>query len=320
MTDRPAGSTQRLGVLLAFLVVGLGLQIGGGAPLALAGTPVRDATSAEVSSLLEEAIDDDGALAELRDIESIDGRPVDLGAATAGVESDPGSRAARLDGLAETISGGPGGGGGGGPSSIDDPGPAREAASEVLEDRKYRPTELPRPLAGPLEWLADRLRPVGDAWNSFVDAVFRVADSVPGGRFLLFLAVTGAAAAGVRWLAGRRSRAAVERARSSNLVDLDLDPRELERQADDAERAGDHAAAVRRRYEAGLIRLVDSGRLDLTPATTAAGAAAQVGEATMDEATATFEEIVYGGRSATASDSERSRALWGALLGTGARR
>ena len=319
MTDRLAGSTSRVGVVLAFLVIGLGLQFGGGASPALAGDPPRDATSAEVSSLLDEAIDDDDALADLRDIESVDGRPVDLGAATSGVESDPDTRAARLDGLATAISGGSDPVGVG-PGTSEDPTAARDAAADVLEDRKYRPTELPRPLAGPLEWLADRLRPVGDAWNSFVDAVFRVADSIPGGRFLLFLAVVGAAATAMVWLVGRRSRAAVERARSSSLVDLDLDPRQLEREADDAERSGDHAAAVRRRYEAGLLRLVDAGRLDLTPATTAAGAAAQVAEETMDEATAAFEEIVYGGREATAADSERSRALWGALLGAGARR
>lgn len=321
MTDpptAPVASVRAVLVALVLLVVGLGLQ-GPGAEgsAAAAGAAQRDATPAEVAALLDEAIADDGALAELRRIDSIDGRPVDMRAATAGVESQPDIRESRLDGLAVALAAGDG-------ETVsgphEDATAARDAATQVLDDRKYRPTELPRPLAGPLEWLADRLRPVGDAWNSFAAAVLRVADAVPGGRFLLFLAVVGVAGAAVGWLVSRRSRAAVQRVGSSDLVDLDLDPRQLEAEADDAERRGDHATSVRRRYEAGLIRLVDAGRLDLTPATTAGGAAAQVAEVAMDEATATFEEIVYGGREAGATDSERSRSLWTDLLGAGARR
>lgn len=299
-------------VVLASLVVVLGSESGAGA------APARDATADEVAALLEDAVTDDGALAELRTVERIDGRRVDLRSATSGVNDDPGLRSARLGALAETFDRGRPMGTG--DQRALDPDAARDAAAEVLDDRKYKPTELPRPIAGPLGWLADRLRPLGDAWDSVSGAVLRFADRIPGGRFLLFLLVTGLAGAAVNWLVRRRSRAEVELARASTLVDLSLDPAHLEREADEAEGAGDHTLAVRRRYEAGLLRLVATGRLKLAPATTASSAALQVDEPVMDEATLTFQEVVYGGREATASDSERARHLWSQLLGSKARR
>jgi hypothetical protein len=98
------------------------------------------------------------------------------------------------------------------------------------------------------------------------------------------------------------------------------DPAELERRAEEAEAALDLDRAVRLRYEAGLVRLVRAGRLELRPDTTAAGAARQVGSPTMDRLTADFEAVVYGGRPADAADVARSRAGWVELLAVGAAR
>ena len=104
-----------------------------------------------------------------------------------------------------------------------------------------------------------------------------------------------------------------------HLVDASADPAELERRADLAERDGDMATAVRLRFEAGLIRLVRSDRLDLRIDTTAEAAARQVADPTMDRLTIDFEEVTYGGRPARADDLERARSGWREVLASGRR-
>src|SRR5690606_27526810 len=133
-------------------------------------------------------------------------------------------------------------------------------------------------------------------------------------RFVVWGLVALAAGAATSWLVRRRSRAAVDHAAGHGLVDPSADPDRLEAGAARAEAEGDPAGAVRLRYEAGLLRLVRAGRLDLRPDTTAAGAAEQVDHPTMDHLTADFEEVVYGGRSATPDDVERSRSGWREVL------
>jgi hypothetical protein len=272
----------------------------------------RSVDAAAAASLAREAVVDDGALAELRAIREVDGRPVDLDAATAAMGGD---RAARLDGLADAFEGAAG------PRGPDerpvDPDAARSSAQEVLDDDKFQETELPRPFRRPLELLADALRPVG----RFLARVFDPILQLPGGRYLLaaLLGVVGAAL--VAWMIGRRSRAAVERsAAAAVLVDPDADPDELEARAAAAEADGRLGLAVRLRYEAGLLRLVRLNRLELRPATTAADAARQVGSPAMDQLTVDFEQIVYGGREADTADVARSRSGWLDLLGAGAHR
>ena len=106
----------------------------------------------------------------------------------------------------------------------------------------------------------------------------------------------------------------------SALVDPEADPAVLDAAADAAEAAGDLAAAVRLRYEAGLVRLVRADRIELRPETTASGAAGQVDLPVMYELTADFEQVVYGGRAAVAADVDRARAGWADVVGARSRR
>lgn len=268
--------------------------------------------AAAAASLAREAVDDDAALAELRAIDEVDGRPVDLAAATEAMGAD---RAARLDGLAASFEAmaDPDGSDG----QVADADTARSSAEEVLDDDKFQETELPRPFRRPLELLADVLRPVG----RLLDRVFSPILDLPGGPYLLAAVLGAAGAALVAWLIGRRSRAAVADATArASLVDPAADPDELEGRAAVAESDGDLGLAVRLRYEAGLLRLVRLDRLQLRPDTTAADAARQVGSPTMDRLTVDFEEIVYGGRGGAAADVARSRSGWVELLGVGAHR
>lgn len=294
--------------LLVLVIAGMLLAVPG-----VSAAQQRDISAGVAAELALDAVTDDASLDELRSVTSVGGRPVDLGAATARLD---GARAERLTALAETF----------GPrldpaASATDAEGARLSAEEVLDDDKFSERDVPRPFRGVLEWVADRLRPVGRFLDDLFGPVIDAIVGLPGGGFILAGLLVGGGGALTAWLITRRSRATVaRRARAARLVDPDLDPDELERSAEDAEANGDLARSVRLRYEAGLLRLVRSGHLELRADTTAAGAARQVDRPVMDRLTTDFEEIVYGDREATAADAERSRHGWVELLGVGNRR
>lgn len=306
MASVAPGRTPR--AVLAVLVVVVTLALPG-----VGAAQDRSLDGAAAADLARAAITDDDALAELRDVRTVDGRSVDLAAATADLGS---ARADRLENLADVLGGpdaGAGGGGPVGPSSAE----ARESAQRVLDDDKFHETEMPRPFKGVLELLATPLRPVGRFLQRLVEPIL----DLPGGAFILAALLGGTTAALVAWMIGRRSRAAVVRAAAATgLVDLAADPEELDRRATAAEADGRFDLAVRFRYEAGLVRLVRLDRLVLRPDTTPADAARQVSSPVMDHLTADFEEVVYGGRPATASDAELARSGWMDLLAAGSRR
>lgn len=319
---RTAGhAPRRVRVVVGVLVIAMALSSSVGS------SPAQDRSrsAAEVVDLAREAVTDDRALADLRATRRVDGRPVDLRAATAGID-DPtagaATRRARLDALVVVLEAG------GGPSPTSSKvertraEQARGDAHDVVTGRDYREQELPRPFRGPLRWLGDRLAPVGRFLDRVVGPVLRFADRVPGGRFLLLGVVLGLVVAAVVRVAARRG-AAVRTAGPGGgglLVDPAADPDELSRQADAAEAAGDFALAVRRRYEEGLLRLVGGERLVLRLDTTPRRAADEVGGPTMTELTTTFEEVVYGDRPASADDARAARTGWLDVLGAKARR
>ena len=272
-----------------------------------------DLTATQAADLAAEAVTSDEALAQLRGVETVDGRPVDFEAVTSGLDTEGASRAERLEALAVEL----GGVGSGGEEITADQ--ARVEAEAVLDQDKFSPTDVPRPFRGVLEWTAERLEGVGRFLDTLFGPVVRLFDRLPGGRFILLALLLGATGGIVWWLAQRRASTAVTRAQARGLVDLGSDPDHLEVEAEAAERAGDRAEAVRLRFEAGLLRLHRTGRITLRPDTTAADAAAQVDEPQMYDLTDAFEEIVYGGREATPEDLERSRTAWPPLVAAGAR-
>ncbi len=267
--------------------------------------PARDVPRAEAAALIRQAANDPAALDDLRAVDHIDGRPVDLTAVTDVSVDDRRARLTELaDQLDETTAGATPA-----PSTED----ARRSAERVLDAKKFRGNRLPQPFRGPLTWVSDRLSGVTD----FFAPVFAFAWV----QVVLFIGVLAGTGFVAMRLIKRRGRAALRRTRGDgHLVDPNLDPAELDRQADEAADAGDYQSAVRLRYEAGLLRLARSGRLDLRIATTARGAADQVGHPAMDRLTDDFERLVYGGRAATAGDVDAARNGWTEILGVGARR
>lgn len=290
------------------------------ASIALAGpAAAEELTSAQASERAQAAASgDEAALDDLREVTAIDGRPVDLDSILDGDERE---RAARLTDLAGALDeeSEAGSTGSSGQTTLEAGTEAdRRRAQEVLGQDEYREPDLPRPFRRPLQWLGDRLVA---AWD-FAVGVLSPVLGTRGAALVLAAGIGGALALLLVRLVQRsakRSPGAGAPEHGTLLVDPSLDPADLERQADRAREAGDHAAAVRLRYDAGLVRLVRSGRLRLRAATTPAGAAEQIGMPAMDALTATFEEIVYGGRPASASDVDDAVAGWRVVLGAGDR-
>lgn len=270
----------------------------------------RDIGRDEAATLAGDAATDDAALAELRSITSVDDGPVDLAAVTRDLGDE---RVARLEALAAELAeqSSPGAA-----DRVDTTDEARGRARTVLDAEKFQQSEVPKPFKGALEWLADRLRPVGRFFTRLVEPIL----ALPGGAFILGTALGAVAAVALTWLVGRRSRAAVRTAGvRGSLVDAAADPVDLVRRAEEREQAGDFDGAIRLRYQAGLIRLVRADRLILRADTTAADAAHQVGHPAMDAITSDFEEIVYGNRGATVADVSHARQRWADLLMAGSR-
>ncbi|MGH9051127.1 MAG: hypothetical protein ACRDY4_15470, partial [Acidimicrobiia bacterium] len=109
-----------------------------------------------------------------------------------------------------------------------DPETAREQARDILGQRRYQRTDVPRPFEGALEWLGDRLRPVADFFD-------RLLASWPG-RLTLICGLIALVAVVTTAVARRRSRGVTAGAgrRRGRAGDESLDPVQLERDADAA--------------------------------------------------------------------------------------
>jgi hypothetical protein len=89
---------------------------------------------------------------------------------------------------------------------------------------------------------------------------------------------------------------------------------DLSREADEAERRGDYAAAVRLRFQAGLARLDELGAIQLRPSLTATGAVRESGIGAIGGLAHTYERIAFGGRGASAADAVAQRTGWSAVF------
>jgi hypothetical protein len=242
---------------------------------------------------------DPAATEAVRRVDRVDGRPVDVGMALDGAEGD--GLASRLRTLALDQ--------GGTPKARGEAG-ARADARRILENRRFEPAEPPRPLRGMLRWLGDRLRPIGRPLGNLYDAVAeqKLLQS------LLGLAVVVAAAAVAVRTVRRRNASAVLHDGDRRRRGRGEDPAALERQADDAERAGDLGLAVRLRFRAGLLRLDRGGVVQARPSLTSGELLRRVPSATLRELTHTFEAVAYGGRPASPVDADAARRGWPRVL------
>ena len=191
------------------------------------------------------------------------------------------------------------------------PAEAREEARRILAEDRFHETELPRPLRRPLEWLGDRLEPI-------VKFVERILEPLPGATSLVWLVLAGFVLLLVVWLATRlavRRGPAAPRPRAGTRTEEEsADAATLERLADAAERAGDLERALRLRFRAGILRLVERRQLD-DPEVVTTGSLARTYRSELFSAGArAFDEVVYGRRAPTPEDLRRVREGWQAVL------
>jgi hypothetical protein len=241
---------------------------------------------------------DPAAVGAVRAVDRVDGRPVDVGRALEGAEGD------ELMSRLRTLAGGPA------TTPTVDEAQARDDAREILDGRRYRPAEPPRPLRGVLRWLGDRLRPIGEPIG---DAYRTVAEQTLL-QVLIAAAVVVAALVVALRAVRRRSAAALLRDHERRRGGRPEDPAALERAADEAELAGDLDLAVRLRFRAGLLRLDRGGAVHLRPSLTAGELVRRVPSPTLRGLTHTFEAVAYGGRHASADDADAARHGWPRVL------
>jgi hypothetical protein len=264
----------------------------------------QDVGGSELVALAERASGDPDAREQLLAVQTVEGRPVAVR------EALQDARGAELERRARLIA-----------ASVEAAGEAppatesRREAREVLDERRFHGAELPRPFAGPLAWLGDRVEPVADWIN---DRGARV----PGGPIALWTVL----AAGVLLAAGtitsttiRRRALAIERARTAALPATE-DPRALEREAERAERDADWERAVRLRFRAGLLRLDRRKVIVYRPSLTTGEVARAVDSPAFREVGDRFDAIAYGGRPADRDEADAARRGWDAVLGEAARR
>ncbi|MEA2349872.1 MAG: hypothetical protein QOG86_813 [Thermoleophilaceae bacterium] len=311
-------SCAAIAVAAAALAVAAALAL----PAVALATP---ASSAEVASLARAAAGGDAAaLARLRSVDVVDGRPLPVGTALAGAKGA--ALRARLRTLAAGTGGAGGAGGAAGSGRTGGAGPvagptattsaaARERAAAILRERRFHGGPGPRPLHGVFT-------AIGEAAKAVIDPIgrllHRIGSGFPGGAPVFWLLVAGlviAAAAALTSRSVRRRAAAVERLRGETVGGPGgKSPDALEREADEAERAGDLEHAVRLRFRAGLLRLDLVHAIDFRPAITTTEVSGALHSPAFDELALTFEEVAYGGRPAAPPDVEAARREWPALL------
>ncbi len=186
----------------------------------------------------------------------------------------------------------------------------RAEARQILAERKYHGSKLPRPLHGVIEWLGRRLQFLGRFFNW-------LGRHVPGGNNVLWAilaALVVAIAVSVAMRLARR-RALRERGLGSWADgDRPEDPGTLERLADEAERRGDLEIALRLRFRAGLLRLGRARVLELRPSITTIEVRRALRSRRFDGLARSFDEVVYGRRSPRTQDVVDARTEWPLVL------
>jgi uncharacterized protein DUF4129 len=189
------------------------------------------------------------------------------------------------------------------------PADARRQAADILDDRRFQGSDLPRPFAKALTWIGDRI----DGLVGWIDTG---GASFPGGALTLWIVLSAfvlLAAATITGTTIRRRALAIERKRAAAAPKAES-PEALERAADKAERDGEWERAVRLRFKAGLLRLDRRRVLTYRPSLTTGEVARAIGVPAFAAIGADFDEIAYGGRPAEREDAESARSGWKTVL------
>jgi hypothetical protein len=187
----------------------------------------------------------------------------------------------------------------------------RAEARQILAERKYHGSQVPRPLHGFLEWLGRRLH--------FLVRYFDwLGRHVPGGRNVLWAILAGLVVGLAVFVATRLARRRSLYDRSGAGVwargERPEDPQALERLAEEAERRGDLEVALRLRFRAGLLRLGRAHVLELRPSLTTVEVRRALRSRRFDALARSFDEVVYGRRSPRAQDVADARTEWPLVL------
>jgi hypothetical protein len=192
-----------------------------------------------------------------------------------------------------------------------DPDTARREAQHILSDGRFKSSSTPRPLRGPLQWIADRLAPITNWFASLPGIVWWII----AGALIAFVAFMI-----LRVRQRRVANAAADGKRRAPARDTREDADALEREADEAERNGDLERAVRLRFRAGLLRLGDRGAIHYRPSVTTGEVRRTLRSSRFDGLAGTFEEVTYGGRVADPPDVDAARRDWPHVLEESGRR
>ncbi|MDX6628029.1 MAG: hypothetical protein QOH00_275 [Gaiellales bacterium] len=227
--------------------------------------------------LVAAAANDPAALARLRSVSAVDGRPVDMRRILAGSPARVGARLRTLRS---------------GPGRARGAAAARRSAAAVLAGPDYRPRQA-GVLARALSWLARLLSiPAG-------------ADGVLG-LVVLGGAIAAAAALAALLLGSARRVRRRERMLAAGDGPLGVgsaSPEELERRASAAEAAGRFEEAMRLQLAAALTRLDAAGTIRVRRDTTLGQVARSLRSEDFDAAADRFAGVVYGRRPPTVDDA-----------------
>jgi hypothetical protein len=271
------------------------------AAAAMAPPAARAESTAQVQALAARAEHDPAALAQLRRVTVVAGRPEDMRAL---LNTSGAALQSRLETLAS------------GGATVASPPDAKARAQRILAERRFTGSPVPRPFHGVLAWLGRKF--------SFLGRFFHRLDRViPGGSAvvwtILAALVVGIAAFVAARVASRHEGRLISLERGERRRRLD-DPDALEREAARAEERGDFELALRLRFRAGLIRLGRADRLPLRDSLTSGEAARLLHLDDFDALARSFDEVVYGRRAPGHEDVESARARWTRVLaGTGSR-
>ena len=256
------------------------------------------ATSERVRALAAEAVTDAAALRRLKRVTTVDGRAVDFDVLleARGTDLD-----ARLRALAEPARATP---------ATADPASARRQADAILDERRFRPADVPRPFEGLFERIGSWLKDVGEA----LGRLFNGGVPLSPATVVVIAAIVIAIAAFVAALLVRRRALRVGREAVTGTEEKAWSAREIEAQADAAERSGDLERALRLRFIAGLLRLHRAGLIALRPSLTSGEVARKLGSRDFDELAVTFDRVVYGRRRCSPADVRNARGAWERVL------
>lgn len=245
----------------------------------------RAVTSEQYRALVERALGDPSAAAELRGITSVDGQPVDMERALA--RADATELVDRLRTLADN------------PQTQATTEDASALARSILARPEFRTQGDEGVVAGLRQFFAPLRRWLAQVIAHIVDGPLIV--------ILALLIVLGSALFAAR-IASGSTRAGPRSGRRTQQASLE-NAASLERAADEAEARGDLERALRLRFRGALLRLGELGVIEFTPSLTSGQVARRLRSPTFDEARTAFDEVVYGRRAVTSSDLEAVRRV-----------